>query len=121
MIYTLTRFWTLKGLKTLIVVPTTSLVEQMYKDFRDYGWDSETHCHRVRAGIDPRTDKDVTISTWQSVYKLPKQFFEDFGAIIGDEAHLFKAKSLTSIMNKLYDCKYRVGFTGTLDLSLIHI
>ena len=27
----------------------------------------------------------------------------------------FKAKSLTSIMNKLHDCKYRVGFTGTLD------
>jgi len=115
MIYALTRFWTLKNLKTLIVVPTTSLVEQMYKDFKDYGWDVKTHCHRVRGGIEPSTDKDVTITTWQSVYKLPRQYFEDFGAIIGDEAHLFKAKSLTSIMNKLYDCKYRVGFTGTLD------
>ena len=57
----------------------------------------------------------MIITTWQSVYKLPKVYFENFGAIIGDEAHLFKAKSLTSIMNKLYDCKYRVGFTGTLD------
>ena len=57
----------------------------------------------------------MIITTWQSVYKLPKNYFEKFGAIIGDEAHLFKAKSLTSIMNKLYDCKYRVGFTGTLD------
>ena len=115
MIYALTRFWELKKLKTLIVVPTTSLVEQMYKDFKDYGWDVKTHCHRVRGGINPDSDKDVIITTWQSVYKLPKIYFEQFGAIIGDEAHLFKAKSLTSIMNKLYDCKYRVGFTGTLD------
>tara|TARA_B100000427_G_scaffold222624_1_gene186333 strand:+ start:2503 stop:3969 length:1467 start_codon:yes stop_codon:yes gene_type:complete len=115
MIYSLARFWEKKNLKTLIVVPTTSLVEQMYKDFEKYGWNAEHHCHKVYAGTNPGTDKDVTITTWQSVYKLPKLFFEDFGAIIGDEAHLFKAKSLTSIMNKLYDCKYRVGFTGTLD------
>ena len=115
MIYVLARFWEMKMLRTLIVVPTTSLVEQMYKDFQDYGWDAKEHCHRVYAGADPRSDKDVIITTWQSVYKLPKVYFEKFGAIIGDEAHLFKAKSLTSIMNKLYDCKYRVGFTGTLD------
>ena len=115
MIYALARFWEMKMLRTLIVVPTTSLVEQMYKDFQDYGWDAEHHCHRVYAGTDPRSDKDVIITTWQSVYKLPKVYFEKFGAVIGDEAHLFKAKSLTSIMNKLYDCKYRVGFTGTLD------
>ena len=115
MIYALSRFWTAKKLQTLIVVPTTSLVEQMYKDFQDYGWNAKEHCHKVYAGTDPRSDKDVIITTWQSVYKLPKTYFERFGAIIGDEAHLFKAKSLTSIMNKLYDCKYRVGFTGTLD------
>ena len=115
MIYALTRFWAAKNLQTLIVVPTTSLVEQMSKDFQDYGWNAKHHCHKVYAGTDPRSDKDVIITTWQSVYKLPKTYFERFGAIIGDEAHLFKAKSLTSIMNKLHDCKYRVGFTGTLD------
>ena len=115
MIYALTRFWAAKKLQTLIVVPTTSLVEQMSKDFQDYGWNAKHHCHKVYAGTDPRSDKDVIITTWQSVYKLPKVYFERFGAIIGDEAHLFKAKSLTSIMNKLHDCKYRVGFTGTLD------
>ena len=91
MIYALARFWELKNLKTLIVVPTTSLVEQMYKDFKDYGWDVNTHCHRVRGGINPDSDKDVIITTWQSVYKLPKVYFEQFDAIIGDEAHLFKA------------------------------
>tara|TARA_B100000287_G_scaffold129579_1_gene121601 strand:- start:1418 stop:2887 length:1470 start_codon:yes stop_codon:yes gene_type:complete len=115
MIYALTRYWERKNLRTLIVVPTTSLVEQMYKDFQDYGWNSDHHCHKVYGGATPFSDKDVIITTWQSIYKLPRKYFEKFGAVIGDEAHQFKAKSLTKIMNKLYDCKYRIGFTGTLD------
>ena len=40
--------------------------------------------------------------------------------VIGDEAHLFKAVSLTKIMNKLESCQYRVGLTGTLDGSKTH-
>lgn len=115
MIYALTRFFEAKDLKTLIVVPTTSLVEQMSKDFEEYGWNAKHHCHKVYGGESPMSKKDVVITTWQSIYKMPKSYFNDFGAIIGDEAHLFKAKSLTNIMNKLHDCKYRVGFTGTLD------
>lgn len=115
MIYAITRYFEKKNLKTLIVVPTTSLVEQMYKDFEDYGWNAKHYCHKVYGGQSPISKKDVVITTWQSIYKLPKHYFNDFGAVIGDEAHLFKAKSLTGIMNKLHDCKYRVGFTGTLD------
>ena len=87
----------------------------MHKDFEDYGWNAKHHCHKVYGGNSPMSKKDVVITTWQSIYKLPKSYFDDFGAVIGDEAHLFKAKSLTNIMNKLHDCKYRVGFTGTLD------
>ena len=41
-IYSLIRYHQLKGRKQLIIVPTTSLVEQMYGDFQDYssanGW-----------------------------------------------------------------------------------
>ena len=40
--------------------------------------------------------------------------------VIGDEAHLFKAVSLTKIMTKLTKCKYRVGLTGTLDGTKTH-
>ena len=39
MIYSIVRYFVEKEKNTLIVVPTTSLVEQMYKDFADYGWD----------------------------------------------------------------------------------
>ena len=119
-IYSLVRYYHMMGLKTLILVPTTSLVEQMYSDFEDYGWSSDTYCQKVYQGHSSKVEKDVVISTWQSIYKLPKKYFEQFGCVIGDEAHMFKAKSLTGIMTKLYLCKYRFGLTGTLDGTQTH-
>jgi len=106
--------------RTLLIVPTTSLVEQMYKDFSDYGWNVKKYCHRLYSGYSNQTDKKVLISTWQSLYKLPKEYFKQFGCVFGDEAHLFKSKSLTEIMTKLVDCKYRIGLTGTLDGTHTH-
>ena len=120
MIYSLVRYYTDKNEKILLVVPTTSLVEQMYKDFVDYGWDSESYCHRIYSGKEKTNEFPVTITTWQSVYKLPRSFFEDYNVVIGDEAHLFKSKSLISIMTKLHHTKYRYGFTGTLSGTQTH-
>ena len=120
MIYSLVRYYIGRGQKILLIVPTTSLVEQMYKDFQDYGWDSESYCHRIYSGREKTNEFPVTITTWQSVYKLEKQFFEDYNVVIGDEAHLFKSKSLISIMTKLHHAKYRFGFTGTLDGTQTH-
>ena len=120
MIYTITRYMVDKGHSVLLVVPTTSLVEQMYKDFIDYGWNSDENCHRIYAGKEKQTDKPVTITTWQSIYKLEHSFFKRYGCVIGDEAHLFKSKSLIRIMTKLHDAKYRFGFTGTLDGTQTH-
>ena len=103
--------------KTLIIVPTVSLVMQMKKDFEDYaGKALDIHC--ITAGVDKVSDSPIVISTWQSIYKMPKQWFKQFDVVIGDEVHIFKATSLKSIMEKLEDCKYRFGFTGTLDGSL---
>ena len=112
MIYSITRYFTSKGNNVLIVVPTTSLVEQMCGDFDTYGWSSEDNCHKIYSGRDKNTNKPVTITTWQSIYKMPKSYFEKFDCVIGD-----KAKSLINIMTKLHNCKHRIGFTGTLDGS----
>ena len=101
--------------KSLIIVPTVSLVSQLATDFSDYGFDSDTYVHRIYSGQDKETDKPIVISTWQSLFKLPKKYFESFEAVVGDEAHLFKAKSLTDIMTNLINAKYRIGTTGTLD------
>ena len=121
-IYVLIRYYVdfLQEQKVLVVVPTTSLVEQMYSDFAEYGWISEDYCHRLYAGREKSTDKKVVISTWQSIYKMPKSYFSQFGAVFIDECHLAKAKSLTGIMTKLQDCKYRIGTTGTLDGTEVH-
>ena len=116
-IYLLTRWY---GSKTLIIVPTTSLVHQLSSDFEDYGFQSDKYVHKIYSGQDKVTDKPVVITTWQSIYKQSKEWFNQFEVVIGDEAHLFKAKSLTSIMSKLTDCKYRYGFTGTLDGTQTH-
>ena len=120
MIYSLVRYYCATNKKTLIIVPTTSLVEQMVNDFKEYGWDADAHVHKIYSGKDKNTDKEVIISTWQSIYKFPKRYFDDIDCVIGDEAHLFKSKSLTGIMTKLHNAKYRFGFTGTLDGSKTH-
>ena len=131
MIYAIVRYYAATAKKILIVVPTTSLVEQMVNDFISYGWNADDFIHKIYGGKDKVTDKNIIISTWQSIYKFPKRYFDDIDCVIGDEAHLFKSKSLTGIMTKLHNAKYRFGFTGTLDgskthkwvleLSLIHI
>ena len=109
-----------QNLKGLIIVPTTSLVEQLYSDFGDYNNGEMTEVHRIYQGKEKDTDKPLTISTWQSLYKLPKEYFHQFDYIIGDEAHLFKAQSLTTILTSCINAKYRIGLTGTLDGTKTH-
>lgn len=108
--------------KVLIIVPTTSLVEQLYSDMtNDYKMPKgEDLIHKIYSGQDKTTSKPIIISTWQSIYKFPKTWFEKFGMIIGDECHGFKSKSLSSIMNKSTEAKYRFGLTGTLDGTQTH-
>jgi len=105
--------------KALLIVPTVSLVHQMNSDFEDY---SDNHSdkfystHLIMQGQQKDCENsNLFVSTWQSIYKQPKKWFDQFDVVIGDEAHQFKASSLTSIMGKLDQCKYRFGLTGTLD------
>ena len=116
-IYLISQWYRKK--RKLIIVPTTSLVYQMQSDFVNYGC-KEEDIHIIMAGKEKLSDAPIVITTWQSIYKLPKAWFDQFGVVIGDEAHLFKAKSLASIMEKLSGCRYRFGFTGTLDGTQTH-
>ena len=118
-IYLLSRFFRSNPDKILIVVPTTSLVHQMASDFISYGC-NEQYIHKIFSGQEKLTDAPFVITTWQSVYKLPKTWYAQFHCVIGDEAHLFKANSLKTMMTKLVNCPYRFGFTGTLDGTQTH-
>ncbi len=106
--------------KILIIVPNTGLVAQMIHDFKDYSGNISDSYHAIYSGQSKQTDKRIVISTWQSLYKEPESYFSQFMAVFGDECHLFKAKSLTTIMTKLKDCPYRIGTTGTLDGTDTH-
>ena len=105
--------------KILILVPTTNLVRQMYNDFKDYSsevkdWNVEEQCHQIYSGKEKDTNKQIYISTWQSLYKMSKKYFEQFAMVIGDEAHLCNAQSLRGILEKMVNTRYRFGTTGTI-------
>ena len=113
-IYLLARYY---EKKTVIIVPTTSLVEQMTKDFIEYGY-KEPIC-KIYHGQEV-FDAPITVTTWQSFSKAPKEVLESFDMVIGDEAHLFKAQTLKGILEKMKNTAIRIGTTGTLDGSEVH-
>ncbi len=98
-IYLLSRWY--ESNRVLILVPTTSLVEQMYSDFLDYGY-VESKMQKIYQGHSRDITKEVTISTWQSLYKMPRKYFEQFGCILGDKKIIKKiARNLSiSDLNK---------------------
>ena len=116
-IYAKTRHTTEQDLNTLIIVPTVQLVKQLSSDFIDYGWESEDLVHQIYSGQDKKTDKPVTISTWQSLQKMPESYFSKFESVIVDECHLASANVIKSIMEKCTKSPSKLGLTGTLDES----
>ena len=123
-IYCLIRWHEQFDRKQLVIVPTTSLVEQLYSDFQAYsqknGWKASYNVHRIYSGQEKTTDLPIVISTWQSLHKFTKPFFKDFKVVYGDECHLFKAKSLSGIMHKCTTAPFKIGTTGTLDGTKTH-
>lgn len=123
MIYVLSQWY--KKEKCLIIVPTTALVLQFKDDIYSYGFkgkiaDSVTGLSRTDYDI----DADIVISTWQTLNNgktsMPKEWYNQFGVVFGDEAHTAKATLLTNILCNLTNCQYRFGTTGTLDDDLLN-
>lgn len=106
--------------RVLILVPTTSLVSQMASDFVEYNRGKPLDTHKIMAGVDKNVDAQYTVSTWQSIYKQRKDYFDKFDVIFVDEAHQAKAKSITKILEKMPNIRYRYGLTGTLDDTETH-
>jgi superfamily II DNA or RNA helicase len=103
--------------KGLLIVPRTSLVEQMAGDFQDYAknyLDFSQYVHRIHSGREKYTDKKITVSTWQSLKNMPPEYFEKFNAVIVDEVHEATAKELPRITNHCINATYRIGMTGHL-------
>lgn len=120
-IYSISRYYVEKGLRVLIIVPRTSLCSQLSKDFDDYGWNSDDIVHQIYSGYEKSSNKPVVISTYQSLSKLEKSYFNQYDVVIVDECHASVSSSITGILNKMCDTKYRFGFTGTTQPEKVHI
>jgi superfamily II DNA or RNA helicase len=124
LLYLVCNYLLKQGKRGLLIVPRSALVEQMYSDFEDYsaknGKDMEKYCHRVYSGKDKVSEKPIVISTWQSLQRLPKEYFQQFDYVICDEVHQAQAKALTDIVGKCTKANYRLGVTGTLSGAKSH-
>lgn len=104
--------------KTLIIVPTLSLVSQMVSDFKAYGYANPVA--QIYSGRSKDNGERITVSTWQSIYEMDAGWFNQFGCIIVDEVHTAKSKSIRGLMEQCTKVPYRFGFTGTLDNTECH-
>jgi superfamily II DNA or RNA helicase len=123
LIYIIVRQLQQNHQRGVLIVPTTSLVEQMFSDFKSYGWDSDKYVHRLYEGKDKVIHQFLTVSTYQSLYlqhKKNPEYLSQFDFVIGDEAHQFKAKTLSTVMANLKNADVRIGTTGTLDGTKTH-
>lgn len=117
--------------KIVIIVPTTSLVEQLFTDMLEYstenGWSAVDHIQLLYSGKDRIFSKNVMISTWQSLHAMKKNDPSSFDAIrknttiaFFDEAHTFKADAVRGTIEQFKTTKRRIGTTGTLDGTKIN-
>lgn len=100
--------------KVLILVPTTALVDQMKNDFVDYGLFPGAAIGQLRGGKKPNEDQLIVVSTWQTAIKQEPEWFEQFGMLLCDEMHLATGKSITTIVNRLNNCPFKIGLSGSL-------
>jgi hypothetical protein len=119
-IYTLMRHHIQEGRKCILIVPTTSLVEQMYTDFEDYsyqnGWPVDKACQKLYSGFTRDFTKDVLITTWQSIYKQPKTWFAISGICwpllkASFSFHQAAAAHFQPTVGSLHSCKQQQSLT----------
>lgn len=106
------------GVKSLIVVPSSGLKEQLYRDFIIYfGIENvqkiETQDIRKSSKL-----KNIRITTIQTLASLQKtgdlqKLVSDIKGIYLDENHHTAANSYCNILPEIDNIYYRFGFTGT--------
>jgi len=110
-IYGIVKYYRNLDKKILILVPTVSLVTQLFDDFKDYNATDEFMSQIQLMGGDftnKEIQKPVVISTWQSAYKAD---LSNFQVVVNDEVHTAKADILLKILNNPFEIK--LGLTGT--------
>lgn len=116
-LFLINKYLEMQDKKTLIIVPRIALAKQLSTDYIDYQGHNKG-LHTITGGVKKDSNELTICSTWQSVINQPEEWFHQFDAIIVDEAHEAKAKSITTIMESAINAEYRIGLTGTTDDEL---
>jgi superfamily II DNA or RNA helicase len=109
--------------KILAIVPSVSLVKQMYQDFKDYGDWFRTECIWSQGKL--VESADFTVGTFQSLIKFldrtdrkyDPSFFNGYDVMFVDEVHRATASQIRMILRHatlMNDLKIAFGMTGTL-------
>ena len=112
--YLIASFMRCNDMKTLVIVPTLGLVDQLFGDFMEYGLtDPYGNVHTIHSGKEKTLKSPITISTWQSLQYQPPSFFDSVDCLMIDESHGAKSTSLQNISKNSCKAKWRIGLSGT--------
>jgi superfamily II DNA or RNA helicase len=104
----------------LIICPDTDLVVQGYSDFMDYCGDGKyapkPNMCMVHGGSSLKNidEYELTIGNFQTLSNRGESFFNNIDAILVDEGHRAKSKSIREIWERCKNSKSCVGLSGTL-------
>lgn len=103
--------------KFLVIVPNISLIEQTADKFEEYSekLSIKWKCQMILSGSSKKIkpECDIIIGTYQSLCKLPKEFFAEIDCVCVDESHFAKVKSMKTIFDALNHVSIRYGLSGT--------
>lgn len=100
------------GMRVIILVPSTDLVNQTYELFDMAKIDVGKF-----TGSEKNNTCSTTIATWQTVQNCP-EMLEDYQSIVWDEAHGIRGNVAQKLLSEYAKhIVYRFGVTGTLPKS----
>lgn len=112
----LLKFLEYLGVNALVIVPTTSLLDQWKDRIVEHTQHARQDIGHVQADIIDYIDKPITLATIQSACKdkYGEDFRNYFGVIVYDELHRTGAEQFSTVVSS-FRAKYRIGASGTLD------
>lgn len=97
------------GFRTIIIVPTTTLVKQSADDMKMWGMDVGQYDGKTK-----QLDRKHLVSTWQSLQNVPT-IMSDYDVVIVDECQAAQASVLANLLEKHgRHIRCRFGLTGTM-------
>lgn len=103
------------GVKTLIIVDQENLMDQWYRDnlLAMFGL-SENMVGKVQGKVCDYKGKIFVVAMIQTLFsrKLPQEFYDSFGCVILDEAHVVAAPVFSTVLS-MFPARYRFGVSAT--------